>query len=61
MLQFHQYCHRSADICLFLWLKYCKLQVELLPQQKVMKEAVAAETVMEGPLVERFVNERRVI
>ena len=41
---------------IFLWLTYCKSEVELWGQLKLMKGTVAQETVVSGPLVERSAN-----
>ena len=62
LFKFQQYWNIRAEIsAYFLWLTYCKLQVESSPRLKVMKGAVAAETAVERPLIERFANERTVI
>ena len=49
------------DLCLyFLWTTYCKSEIELSGQQKVMEEIKAEEIATEGPLVERSSNEKNV-
>ena len=49
----------STAICsYFLRLIYRKSEVELWGQIKVMEGKVAEETVVEGPIVERFTNEK---
>ena len=45
----------------FLWLTYCKSEVQSSGQQKVIKGTIAEETVAAGPLVERSANEKTVV
>ena len=43
--------HRPSDLH-----KYCKSEIELLGQEKVMEGTVAEETLVERPLVEKSAN-----
>ena len=46
---------------IFLWTAHCKSELELLGQQKVMKETVAEDTLFGRQLVEKLVNKKTVL
>ena len=51
----------KRHLVIFLWLTYCKSEVEVSSQQKVMEGIIAEETTVEGPLVEGSADEKMVV
>ena len=45
----------------FLWLTYCKSDVELVIQQKVVEGTLVEGLIVEGKLVQRSANEKMVV